>query len=167
VAVAGGVELHLPAIHQRRGSAALGRDEPQNANGRHHGQSPGPVSRRHHLLQSGSPGVSLGDAVNNITARWSKNGHALHHSREFCRHGPGLQDSLAGELFLIITALLAVYIVLGILYESYIHPITILSTLPSAGVGAVLALMLFNIDLSIIASSASSCSSASSRRTES
>jgi len=61
------------------------------------------------------------------------------------------QSSLAGEPFLIATALLAVYIVLGILYESYIHPITILSTLPSAGVGAVLFLMLFNIDLSIIA----------------
>jgi multidrug efflux pump len=52
---------------------------------------------------------------------------------------------------LIITALMAVYIVLGILYESFIHPITILSTLPSAGVGAVLALMLFKMDLSIIA----------------
>jgi multidrug efflux pump subunit AcrB len=52
---------------------------------------------------------------------------------------------------LIVTALLAVYIVLGALYESFIHPITILSTLPSAGVGAVLALMLFHIDLSVIA----------------
>src|SRR5205823_7200709 len=53
--------------------------------------------------------------------------------------------------FLIITALAAVYIVLGVLYESYIHPITILSTLPSAGVGAVLALLLFRTDLSVIA----------------
>ncbi|MGC2415759.1 MAG: efflux RND transporter permease subunit [Stellaceae bacterium] len=61
------------------------------------------------------------------------------------------QESLANEPILIGTALLAVYIVLGVLYESYIHPITILSTLPSAGVGAVLALMLFNIDFSIIA----------------
>jgi multidrug efflux pump subunit AcrB len=61
------------------------------------------------------------------------------------------QDSLATEPLLIITALLAVYIVLGILYESLIHPITILSTLPSAGVGAVLALMLFRTDLSVIA----------------
>ena len=52
---------------------------------------------------------------------------------------------------MILTALLAVYIVLGILYESYIHPVTILSTLPSAGVGAVLALMLFRTDLSVIA----------------
>jgi multidrug efflux pump len=61
------------------------------------------------------------------------------------------QASLATQPFLIITALMAVYIVLGILYESYLHPITILSTLPSAGVGAVLALMLFHKDLSIIA----------------
>jgi multidrug efflux pump len=61
------------------------------------------------------------------------------------------QASLASEPILIITALLAVYIVLGILYESYIHPITILSTLPSAGVGAVSALMLFHTDLSVIA----------------
>ncbi|HMC27091.1 MAG TPA: efflux RND transporter permease subunit, partial [Verrucomicrobiae bacterium] len=61
------------------------------------------------------------------------------------------QTSLASEPLLIVTALVAVYIVLGILYESTIHPITILSTLPSAGVGAVLALLLFNMDLSIIA----------------
>jgi multidrug efflux pump len=61
------------------------------------------------------------------------------------------QSSLSSEPVLIITALLAVYIVLGILYESFIHPITIISTLPSAGVGAVLALMLFHTDLSVIA----------------
>jgi multidrug efflux pump len=60
------------------------------------------------------------------------------------------QESLANTPFLIITALAAVYIVLGILYESLIHPITILSTLPSAGVGAVLALILFRTDLSVI-----------------
>src|SRR6202020_522026 len=61
------------------------------------------------------------------------------------------QSSLSTQPFLIITALLAVYIVLGILYESYIHPITIISTLPSAGVGAFLALLIFHIDLSVIA----------------
>jgi multidrug efflux pump len=61
------------------------------------------------------------------------------------------QASLATQPILIITALMAVYIVLGILYESYIHPITILSTLPSAGVGAVLALMITDTDLSVIA----------------
>jgi multidrug efflux pump len=61
------------------------------------------------------------------------------------------EQSLSSEPMLILTALLAVYIVLGILYESIIHPITILSTLPSAGVGAVLALRLFNTEFSIIA----------------
>jgi multidrug efflux pump len=61
------------------------------------------------------------------------------------------QDSLSSEPLLILAALVAVYIVLGILYESTIHPITILSTLPSAGVGAVLALLLFNTEFSIIA----------------
>ena len=59
------------------------------------------------------------------------------------------RDSLATEPLLIVTAILSVYIVLGILYESYIHPITILSTIPSAGVGAVLALMVFHMDLSV------------------
>jgi hydrophobe/amphiphile efflux-1 (HAE1) family protein len=61
------------------------------------------------------------------------------------------QDSLASEPVLILLALLAVYIVLGILYESFIHPLTILSTLPSAGVGALVALLLFHVDLSVIA----------------
>jgi multidrug efflux pump len=61
------------------------------------------------------------------------------------------QQSLSGELMLVVAALAAIYIVLGILYESFIHPITIISTLPSAGVGAILALMLFGIQFTIIA----------------
>jgi multidrug efflux pump len=61
------------------------------------------------------------------------------------------QQSRANELYLIIAALMAVYIVLGILYESYVHPVTILSTLPSAGVGAVLALLIFREDMNVIA----------------
>src|SRR4029077_11084661 len=61
------------------------------------------------------------------------------------------QDSLATEPYLILAALVTVYIVLGILYENYVHPITILSTLPSAGVGALLALLIFRTELSIIA----------------
>jgi multidrug efflux pump len=62
------------------------------------------------------------------------------------------QQSLSNQPILILTALLAVYIVLGMLYESYIHPITILSTLPSAGIGALLALMAFDVEFTIIAS---------------
>jgi multidrug efflux pump len=98
-----------------------------------------------------APGVALGDAVKNITAMEQRlrMPSAIHGS--FGGTAQVFQDSLAGETFLIITALAAVYIVLGILYESYIHPITILSTLPSAGIGAVLALMLFHIDLNVIA----------------
>src|SRR5581483_9587005 len=61
------------------------------------------------------------------------------------------QESLSNEPLLIAAALATVYIVLGVLYESFVHPITILSTLPSAGVGALLALLLFRVDLSIIA----------------
>ena len=78
--------------------------------------------------------------------------HAGDHPRhKFSGTLEAYQASLATEPILIVTALLAVYIVLGVLYESYVHPITILSTLPSAGVGAVLALMLFKTDLSVIA----------------
>jgi multidrug efflux pump len=61
------------------------------------------------------------------------------------------QDSLANQPFLILAALVTIYIVLGVLYESYVHPLTILSTLPSAGVGALLALMAFNTEFSIMA----------------
>jgi multidrug efflux pump len=97
------------------------------------------------------PGISLGDAVNNINAMEQKMGMPTSIHGSFAGTAQAFQSSLAGEPFLIVTALLAVYIVLGILYESYIHPITILSTLPSAGVGAVVFLMLFHIDLTIIA----------------
>src|SRR5438874_6375915 len=69
---------------------------------------------------------------------------------DFSGTAQAYKDSLASEPMLILAALLTVYIVLGMLYESYIHPITILSTLPSAGVGALLALMLFHVELSII-----------------
>src|SRR5207237_9874937 len=61
------------------------------------------------------------------------------------------QDSLSNQPFLILAALVTIYIVLGVLYESYVHPLTILSTLPSAGVGALLALMAFNTEFSIMA----------------
>ena len=98
-----------------------------------------------------APGLSLGEAVDNITAMEQKLGMPQNVHGSFAGTLQAFQSSLSGELFLLLTALLAVYIVLGILYESYIHPITILSTLPSAGVGALVFLMLFNIDLSLIA----------------
>jgi len=98
-----------------------------------------------------APGVALSDAVNTIQQMQQRIEMPARIHGSFSGTLQAFQTSLASEPVLIITALLAVYIVLGVLYESYIHPITILSTLPSAGVGAVLALMLFHTDLSVIA----------------
>ena len=98
-----------------------------------------------------APGVALGDADTEINKMQQEIGLPASIRGGFSGTAQAFQASLSGELFLIIIALLAVYIVLGVLYESYIHPITILSTLPSAGLGAVLALMLCHSDLSIIA----------------
>jgi multidrug efflux pump len=98
-----------------------------------------------------SPGVALSDAAREITAMEQNIGMPSTIQGMFSGTLQAFQQSLESEPMLIITALLAVYIVLGILYESYIHPITILSTIPSAGVGAVLALMIFKTDLSVIA----------------
>jgi len=97
------------------------------------------------------PGVALGDAVKSIQDAATKIGLPRTIQTGFAGTAQAYQDSLGSEPILILTALAAVYIVLGILYESYVHPITIISTLPSAGVGALLALMLTHTDLSIIA----------------
>jgi len=97
------------------------------------------------------PGVSLSDAVGAIDRTMNQIGVPASIHGSFQGTAQVFQQSLANEPFLIAAALAAVYIVLGVLYESYIHPLTILSTLPSAGVGAVLALMVCNIEFSIIA----------------
>jgi len=98
-----------------------------------------------------APGVALSDAVRAINHTEQGIGMPATIHGSFSGTAQAFQSSLRSEPFLIAAALLAVYIVLGILYESYIHPITILSTLPSAGVGAVLALLLTRTDLSVIA----------------
>ena len=98
-----------------------------------------------------TPGVALGDAVTAIQAAEREIGLPADIRATFQGTAQAFQSSLANEPMLILAALLAVYIVLGILYESYIHPLTILSTLPSAGVGAILALLLCKTDLSVIA----------------
>jgi multidrug efflux pump len=98
-----------------------------------------------------APGVSLSDAATAITQMEQKIGMPTTIHGMFSGTLQAFQASLSTQPLLIITALMAVYIVLGILYESFVHPITILSTLPSAGVGAVLALLIFKIDLSVIA----------------
>jgi multidrug efflux pump len=97
------------------------------------------------------PGVPLSDAVQAINRTEQSIGMPTTIHGSFSGTAQAFQSSLRSEPFLIVAALLAVYIVLGILYESYIHPITILSTLPSAGVGAVLALLITRTDLSLIA----------------
>jgi multidrug efflux pump len=98
-----------------------------------------------------APGVALGDAVEAIQAAEKEMGLPASLRANFTGTAQAFQSSLASEPLLILAALVTVYIVLGVLYESYIHPLTILSTLPSAGVGAILALLLCHIDLSVIA----------------
>jgi len=98
-----------------------------------------------------APGASLGAAVANIRKATTDLGMPASVEPVFQGTARAFENSLANESLLILAAIVTVYIVLGILYESYIHPITILSTLPSAGVGAILALILFHEDLDIIA----------------
>ena len=98
-----------------------------------------------------APGASLGEAVQVMEETTKKLRMPATIQGSFQGTAQAFQDSLQGEPILILAALLTVYIVLGVLYESYIHPITIISTLPSAGVGALLALLLFRTDFSVIA----------------
>jgi len=98
-----------------------------------------------------APGVALGDAVAAIESATREMGLPASIRGSFLGTAEAFKASLANEPYLILAALLAVYIVLGVLYESYVHPITILSTLPSAGVGALIALLLSGTELSLIA----------------
>jgi len=97
-----------------------------------------------------APGESLGDAVEAVKAIESRIGMPGSIVGVYAGDAAEFAKSLAGQPWLILAALVTIYIVLGVLYESYIHPITILSTLPSAGIGAILALMLCGQDLSVI-----------------
>jgi multidrug efflux pump len=98
-----------------------------------------------------APGKSIGDAVKAVNKAKEELNMPASLNARFQGSAASFEASLANEPLLILAALIVVYIVLGVLYESYIHPITILSTLPSAGVGAILALLLFHVDLSVIA----------------
>ena len=125
----------------------------------HYGPAVAPLSVNHQGLFPSvtisfnlQPGVALGDADLGHRRGGPQDRPSAHHPDHVHRHGgQAYQDSLGSEPYLIAAALVAVYLMLGILYESYIHPVTILSTLPSAGVGALLALMLTDTDLSVIA----------------
>ncbi|MGA7288922.1 MAG: efflux RND transporter permease subunit, partial [Terriglobales bacterium] len=98
-----------------------------------------------------APGASLGEATKAIDKAQQEIGMPLSVQSAFQGTAASFQASLSNEPLLILAALITVYIVLGVLYESYIHPITILSTLPSAGVGAILALLICGQELSVVA----------------
>ena len=98
-----------------------------------------------------APGYAIGDAVKQVRQAEKELSMPLSVNADFQGTAASFEASLSNEPLLILAALITVYIVLGVLYESYIHPITILSTLPSAGVGAILALQLTGTDLSVIA----------------
>jgi hydrophobe/amphiphile efflux-1 (HAE1) family protein len=98
-----------------------------------------------------APGASLSEATQAIQQARVQIGMPTEIHGGFAGTAQAFKDSMSSEPWLILLALVAVYIVLGMLYESFIHPITILSTLPSAGVGAIMALLLFKVDLSVIA----------------
>ncbi|MDB5294776.1 MAG: acriflavin resistance protein [Phycisphaerales bacterium] len=128
--------------------SAVARYEPAAAplSVNHQGQSPA-VTLSFNLL----PGYSLGDAVNAVEQAGREIGLPSTLRGNFAGTAQVFQASLASQPALILAALVTVYIVLGVLYESFVHPITILSTLPSAGVGALLALLLCGTELSVIA----------------
>jgi multidrug efflux pump len=98
-----------------------------------------------------APGASLGGAVTAIKKAQAEMGMPASVITSFQGAALAFQSSLSNQLFLILAAIITVYIVLGVLYESFIHPLTILSTLPSAGIGALLALMMAGNDLTIVA----------------
>ena len=124
----------------------------------HLSQSTTPLSINHQgqfpavtLSFNAAPGIALGTAVEAIHAAELEIGMPASVRAEFQGTAQAFADSLRSEPWLILAALITVYIVLGMLYESFVHPVTILSTLPSAGVGALLALLLCHTELSVIA----------------
>jgi multidrug efflux pump subunit AcrB len=134
-----GAQVPLSAIsHYEQKTTALSVN--------HKGQFPA-VTISFNLAQN----VALGDAIKEIEAAALQMGVPATIHPTFLGTAQAFQESLKNEPYLILAALVTVYIVLGILYESYIHPITILSTLPSAGVGALLALQITHTDLTVIA----------------
>jgi multidrug efflux pump len=98
-----------------------------------------------------APGAALGSAITAIDKTAADMNFPASLQAAFQGTAASFKNSLSGEALLILAALVTVYIVLGVLYESFIHPITILSTLPSAGVGALLALMIFHQALTVVA----------------
>ncbi|WP_211463181.1 efflux RND transporter permease subunit [Collimonas silvisoli] len=134
-----GVPVLLSAISKFEHSAA-----PLTVN--HDGQFPAAT-----LSFNLAPGQALGDAIDAINAKERSIAKPAGLTSIFAGSAQAFQESLANQPFLILAALLAIFIVLGMLYESVIHPITIMSTLPSAGIGGLLALILLHYDFSLVA----------------
>ena len=111
------------------------------------GQKKADLDRRSHLV----PGTSLGDAVDRIREMEREVGLPATVITSFQGNAQEFEKSIDGQGMLILMTVLVVYIILGVLYESFIHPITILSGLPAAGLGALLTLILFHQELTIIA----------------
>ncbi len=146
----GGAARHLPDHRVGRPGAAvhlLALRADQHAAG---GQPPGPVRRQHALVQPGARRLAVGRHAAD-PGRHDRIGVPTTVHGSFQGTARAFQDSLSSQPVLILFALITIYIVLGVLYESYVHPITILSTLPSAGVGALLALIVTDTDFSVIA----------------
>jgi multidrug efflux pump len=144
-------QLYLPSSTATNGQvplSAIARVEEQTAplQINHLGQFPSTT-----VSFNLAPGASLGEAVTAIKQAEQEIGMPASMISVFQGAALAFQSALGNELVLIIAAIITMYIVLGVLYESFIHPITILSTLPSAGVGALLALMIDGSDLSVIA----------------
>jgi len=144
-------------LHQTYVHSPAGLEVPLNAISKY-SEITAPLAVNHQSLSPSvtisfnlQPGVALGDAAEAITVRASKIGLPSTIRTGFAGTAQAYQDTLGSQPLLIAAALISVYLVLGILYESYVHPITIISTLPSAGVGALLALMLTHTDLTVIA----------------
>ena len=141
-------KLYLPGARRRAGAAVGGRD-PEADHRAACDFAPGAVSRGHAQLQPRARRrlERRRRGVKTIETRIGMPGSIV---GLYAGDAAEFSKSLAGQPWLILAAIVTIYIVLGVLYESYIHPITILSTLPSAGVGAIVALMLFGQDLSVI-----------------
>ena len=144
-------------LHQLYAYAPNGREVPFSAFA-HFSPITAPLSVTHQGLSPSvtisfnlQPGVALGDAADAIIQSASKIGLPATIHTGFSGTAQAYVDSLSSEPLLILAALISVYLVLGVLYESYVHPLTILSTLPSAGVGALLALLLTKTELTVIA----------------
>jgi len=136
---AGGTQVPLSMVaHWEQSTAQLAIG--------HQGQFPSTV-----VSFNLAPGKALGDAVNAVHRVEDRIQMPTAINASFQGTAAAFQTSLSNEPLLILAALITVYIVLGVLYESYIHPITIISTLPSAGVGAILALMITRTEFSVIA----------------